>query len=165
MTAPAGWTPVTAGSTSTGVKTKVWQSVATSTSHDSSVQVALSATAKMTVTLAAYSGTDSTSPVTNSAATGETVQQAAHTTPTLTTSASGGWVVSYWADNSTDTTSWALPAGQVSRAAVGGTNGGHITSVLSDRNGPLAVGTVGGLTATANSASAKAVMVTLVLGP
>jgi len=40
-----------------------------------------------------------------------------------------------------------------------------VSSVVTDLNGPLTVGTVGGYTATSNASSAKAMMATLVLAP
>jgi PKD repeat protein len=163
LTAPAGWTQVGSSPAGSADQTVIWQQVATASSAGSSVSVTLGATSKVTLVLAAYSGTKATLPVTGVAFRTETASTATHTTPTLTTSATGAWLLSYWSDVSADTSSWATQAGQVNRASVFGTGGAHVSSVLSDLGGPLTVGTVGGYTATSNSASAKATMATLVL--
>ncbi len=162
LAAPAGWTLVDSKAT-TQMQTQVWQQVATAASAGSVVSVTQADIAKVTLTLAAYSGTAATTPFAADAMSAETATTATHTTPTLSTALSGAWLVSYWADVSTDTSSWATQAGQVSRQTAFGTGGGHVSSVLSDLGGPLTVGTVGGYTATSNAASAKAIMVTLVL--
>ena len=164
MTAPAGWTLVDSGA-GTQIQTQIWQQVATGTSAGSSVSVNLVDLAKVSLVLTAYSGTSTTSPVAGHAVAAETTSGAGHTTPTLSTAVSGGWLVSYWSDVSTDTASFATPAGQATRASVFGAGGGHVSSVVTDLNGPLTVGTVGGYTATSNAASAKAMMATLVLAP
>jgi PKD repeat protein len=164
LTAPAGWTLVDSG-TGSQVQTRIWQQVATGASAGSSVSVNLADIAKVSLVLTAYSGTSTTSPVAEHAVSAETVSALGHTTPTVSTAVTGGWLVSYWSDVSTDTASFTTPAGQATRASIFGSGGGHVSSVVTDLNGPLTVGTVGGYTATSNAASAKAVMATLVLAP
>jgi hypothetical protein len=72
-------------------------------------------------------------------------------------------VVSYWADKSSATTGFTLPASVTGRQASCGTGTGHVCSVLADSGGPVPAGTYGGLTAVADSASASATMWTLLL--
>ena len=50
-----------------------------------------------------------------------------------------------------------------SRSTACGTGGGHICAVAADSNGPVTGNQYGGLTATADSAGAKAVMWTVLL--
>jgi PKD repeat protein len=161
-TAPAGWTQIgqtTAGST---VST-VWQRVAVGGDAGSSVKVTFSALAKSTVSLLAYSGTSTTTPVQALQGAGETVSRAGHTTPSLPVSDNRTWALSYWADNTSATTAWNLPSDVSSRSTVCGTGGGHICTAVADSNGPVGASSYGGLTATADSATAKAVMWTVLL--
>jgi hypothetical protein len=161
-TSPAGWQLV-GTTTSTRTTSTVWQRVATSGDAGSTVSVDYSALAKSTLSLFAYSGTSATSPVAAWQGVGETTAQAAHTTPTVPVAASGSWALSYWADNSSATTGWTLPGDVTSRGTVCGTGGGHVCAVAADSGGPVSSTSYGGLTATADSASGKAVMWTLVL--
>ena len=75
----------------------------------------------------------------------------------------GDWAVSYWADKSSATTAFTLPGEVTQRQAICGTSAGRICSVLADSNGAVPAGTYGGLTATANAASANATMWTILL--
>lgn len=120
--------------------------------------------AKISLMVAAYAGAAGTTPVVAHAGAAEPGTTTAHVTPTLSTAANGAWLLSYWADVTSSTTSWATPAGQSVRATLIGTGGGHPSAVLTDLGGPLTPGAVGGYTATADAASSKATMVTLVLG-
>jgi PKD repeat protein len=163
-TAPAGWTQV-GQTTSKSTTSTVWQRVATDTDVGSSVKVTYSAIAKSTLSLFAYSGTSTTTPVLGLQGAGETASQAGHTTPTVPITDNRTWALSYWADNSSATTTWNLPAGVTSRSAVCGAGGGHICAAAGDSNGPVTGNQYGGLTATADSTGAKAVMWTILLQP
>jgi hypothetical protein len=88
--------------------------------------------------------------------------RAGHTTPTVA-AAAGDWALSYWADKTSATTGFTLPAGVASRKAACGTSTGHVCSVLADSDGPVPAGTYGGLTATADSSSGNATMWTILL--
>jgi hypothetical protein len=123
------------------------------------VRFSMDAAAKYTLTLTAYSG-DMLAPQVLGAA--ETVQRAAHTTPTLP-SAAGDWAVSYWADKSSGTTAFTLPGGVAQRQAACGANAGRICSVLADSAASVSSGTYGGLVATADAASSNATMWTILL--
>ena len=57
----------------------------------------------------------------------ETVNRATHTTPGANVATAGSYVVSYWADKSSATTGWTLPAGQTQRSISLGTGTGRIT--------------------------------------
>ena len=107
-TAPAGWTQV-GQTTSGGTTSTVWQRVAVGGDAGSSVKVTYSALAKATVSLFAYTGTSATAPVLAAQGAGETVSRAGHTTPTVAVSDNRAWALSYWADNTSATTTWNLP--------------------------------------------------------
>ncbi len=163
---PTGWTLLgqqTSGSPDE--RTLLYEKVASSTDPGSSVAVTYAATTKIDLQLAAWSGVDNVNPVGAFASTGETVSRATHTTPGATVATDGSWVVSYWADKSSATTTWTLPAGQVQRGLSAGTSGGHISSELADTGTGLSAGAAPGVVATADSASSKATMWTVILDP
>ena len=72
-------------------------------------------------------------------------------------------MVSYWADKTSGTTGWTLPAGQTQRSLALGTGTGRITSIASDPNAAAAAGASAGVTATSTTSSRKATMWTVVL--
>jgi hypothetical protein len=158
---PAGWTLVDADST-TGVSTRIYSKAATATDAGSVVTVTASALNKMDLRLAAYANAGA---ISAHALAFDTTAKASHTTPTVTVTGTGSWVLSYWADKSSSTTEWTAPAGQTVRGSTIGTGTGRVTSLLTDGNGPAANGTAGGLSASTDVAGTKATMVTLVLAP
>ncbi|WP_237771459.1 PKD domain-containing protein [Kribbella sp. ALI-6-A] len=163
ITGPAGWTLVESVA-STNQVGRLWRRTATASDAGSTVQVVTSTLTKADATLLAYRGT-AADPISGSATGSETVSQAAHTTPTLSTSTVGGKLVSYWAEKSSATTTLTPPAGTTTRASSTGSGSGRITALTVDSNDPVVPGTVGGLTATADSASARALMFSVVLAP
>jgi hypothetical protein len=108
--------------------------------------------------LAAYSGVSATSPVAAFASAAETISRAQHTTPTVPPAAGGNVLLSYWTEKTSTGTAWTAPAGQAVRAEVQGSGSGRVNSLLTD-----GAGGSGGLTATSNAASNKAVMWSIVL--
>jgi PKD repeat protein len=163
VTGPAGWIQVQTAS-STNQNGRVWRKTATAGDAGTQVGVTTSALTKADATLVAYSGVSGTTPVAASAAGSETVAQATHTTPAVASSVAGARLVSYWGEKSSATTTLTPPAGMNLRAASTGSGSGRVTSLTGD-SGPYAPGTLGGLTATANSASARALMFSIVLAP
>jgi large repetitive protein len=163
---PAGWTVVGTRLSSTDTETILYTKVATAADAGRSQAVDFTATTKASLTLLAYDGTatDGTA-VEAFASAAETTNRAAHTTPGATVATAGSWVVSYWADKSSATTGWTLPAGQTQRSLSLGTGPGRITSVASDQNQPAATGASPARTATASASSGKATMWTVVLKP
>lgn len=156
---PSGWTSVGRRAT-TGMTTYVWTRTATATDAQSSVGPTLPAASKSALSVAAYRGIDSATPVAASASAVD-ASTASHTTPTLNAPANS-FVVSFWADKSPSTTDWVEPADTVNRVEVIGSGTGRISSLLADRNG-MQAGAVGGLTATTDAASSRGVMWTLAL--
>jgi PKD repeat protein len=162
-TPPAGWTLVStrvAGSGTGAVTTQVFQRVAVAGDAGDPVPVALSGQARVTLQLVAYSGTSAAGPVASvtSAAFGSGTS---HSTPTAT-AAPGDWVLSTWSDRQSAARTWAPPAGAQVRSNVPGVSGG-IASLMVDSGGPVAGGTVGGLTATVPTSSVRGTVVTIVI--
>ncbi|HEX5562733.1 MAG TPA: PKD domain-containing protein [Nocardioidaceae bacterium] len=168
-TDPVGWTKVgsrTMSSDASSGTSTVWQRIADDSDPGSTVTVQLSASSKAALTLVAYRGTSTTTPVTGASA-AETVSRASHTTPAVTNIPSGAWVVSYWADRSTSTTSWTAPPGEATRLTSFGAAGSTATidALVTDSGAQVAAGSRAGLTATADASTGKAAMWTLVLAP
>ncbi len=153
-----GWTLVDTA-TSGSMQTLVWSKVAVAGDAGRVVRFAMDAPAKYTLTVAAYSG-DMLAPVVVKAS--ESVLRSGHTTPTVTAGA-GDWAVSYWADKSSATTGFTLPAGVTGRQAICSANAGRVCSVLADSGAPVSAGPYGGLTATADASSSNATMWTILL--
>jgi hypothetical protein len=157
-TGVTGWALVDTATSGT-MQTNVYTKVAAVGDAGKTVRFSMDAAAKYTLTVAAYSG-DMLAPVVAKAS--ETIFRAGHSTPTVQAGA-GDWAVSYWADKSSATTGFALPAGVVQRQGVCGTNAGRVCSALADSGGPLTAGPYGNLTATADAGSAAATMWTILL--
>jgi PKD repeat protein len=160
-TPPAGWTQIETVNGS-GVVGRAWTRVATAADDGASVRVTSSAYAKSNIAVGAYRGTDATTPVAVSANRLDNGSGAAHTSPTVTAPAGGGWLVTYWSDKSNGTTSWNLPAGQSQRATASGSGSGTVSGVLADTNNAVS-GSVGGLTATANTTSSRGISFSVVV--
>ncbi|GGO70262.1 PKD domain-containing protein [Nonomuraea cavernae] len=158
-----GWTVVGTRDNG-GVLTKVWKKVAAPEDGGDPLSVTLSGLAKGDLTLVAYRGTGN-QVVAAHESVNETVTRAEHTTPAVAVTTPGSWVVSYWGEKSSATTTLAPPAGETVRSAQSGTGNGRITSLLTDSGAQVATGTRSGLTATADSASLRATMWSLVIAP
>jgi hypothetical protein len=162
-TAPAGWTQLATGG-STAVSTSVWQRVATAGDAGSSLAVTLSELTKSDVRLLAYSGTAAGSPF-SALVSADAALTTSHPAPTVTVSTPGSWVIWYWSDKSSaTTTSWTPPAGVIARSTAFGTGTTYISSLTGDLGTSSAIGTVPGLSATTDAAS-RGTGVTLVLTP
>jgi hypothetical protein len=120
------------------------------------------------VSMGIYSGVSSVSPV-QSGIEGSATNVFAHTAPDVTVPGDGAWVVSYWSDLSSATTSWEPPAGQVER--VDGTSyvdpltptTVRVSGLLTDDGAPTVAGVRSGLTAKASGKSTSATMASIVL--
>ena len=160
MAEPAGWTLVgNRSSPANELQTRVWTRVADATDAGKAVGVVtLGAPSKFTLTVAAYSGVDTASPVAASSSASETATTAAHTTPGVAAAQGGDWLLSYWMEKSSVATSWNAPGGQSVRSQAIGSGTGRVNSLLTDNTSGA-----GGITATANGTSNKAVMWSIVL--
>jgi PKD repeat protein len=144
--------------------TTAWTRVAQAGDVGTAVHVPLSGVAKYTLTVAAYSGVDTSSALTFARSTDLTSNDTARSTPDVTAPA-GSWVVSYWADKSSATTAWT-PAGSVTtRGATCAADGGRICSALADSAAAVPTGTYGHITASTDAPSDMATMWSFVLAP
>lgn len=165
-TVPAGWSLVKAvvPTSARPIGSWVWQKVAVTGDASVTVTVTPGATNKGSLSILAYRGTDTISPVSDSALVLETANQVAHTTPVLQSATPGGWVVSYWADKSSAVKGWTTSADQVTRASFTSASVGRIGTLLTD-DGQPAVGQVGGVTASGGDSELNAIMGTFLLRP
>lgn len=162
-TGPGTWTEL--GRTdSNNSETVVWWSVLSAADAGADIQVPLTRGRKIDISLLLYAGVDTANPIVGHAKTAETVEQAAHTTPTLSTSEQS-LVVSLWTDKTSSSSSWTPPAGQTVRRESHGNGGGRIGVLFTDPSTVAAPGTVGGLTATSGAADKAATMWTIALRP
>lgn len=158
FTDPTGWTVVgSRAGAREELQTRVWSRVAVAGDAGRAVPVGLGTTSKFAMAVSAYAGVDPSAPLAGAASASETAVTARHTTPPVPL---GGRLVSFWTDKSSTTTDWSAPSGQDVRAELIGSPSGQVSGLLTD--GP---GGTGALTATADSASGKAVMWSLSLNP
>ena len=161
-TGPAGWTQI--GSTSGGgTAGRAYSKVASATDAlaGATVRVVSSGYAKSQISIAAYRGTDATTPVAASAS-GQDGATASHTSPTVVAPAGNNWLVTYFADESSGTSGWTPPASQTLRNTLSHSGSGHMSGLVVDSNSNVS-GSTGGLTAVANSTSSRGVSFSVVL--
>ncbi|MCW4466160.1 PKD domain-containing protein [Glutamicibacter sp. MNS18] len=159
LTAPNGW-DTRADASTNGMNGAIYSKVATASDAGSTVTVSSSDFVRGSLVLSVYR--DATVDAASFAMQSETSSGSEHTTPVLNAQANS-WLVSYWADKTANTSTWQLPSGKVARETGAGTGAGHLSWMLADSNGSVSAGDAGGVVATANSASANAVMATVVL--
>ncbi len=158
-----GWTQVAQQLSSTVLQTTVFKRTATATDSGVVVHVPLTTSSAVALQLVDYRGVGTASVVTAGAADSAT---ATHIAPAVTVATGGSWVVNIWADKSSTTTAWTLPATVTGRDTVIGTGSGRVTVALADNGAPLASGTYPAQTATVTGgASGKGEMISLVLAP
>jgi hypothetical protein len=161
-TAPAGWTLVESTSNAaTDTTSALWTKVAEGADTGSTVTVTTEAMVKASLHLVAYSNAGT---ISARALSFHTTDRSARTTPMLLAATPGSTLVSYWADKSSDTTTWNVPAIAQLRDLSVGSGTGHITSALAD-SVSLSAGTTGGLTATADSSTVRGITWSIVIAP
>lgn len=161
ITPPSGWTKVDE-TTNGDFRSVVWQKTAGSADPGSEVSIPISDFTKADMLLAAYAGTGSPPVVTSVKATD--FAQSEHQIPAVTVTDAGDWVVWYWAEKSSSTTTWTPPAAGVQRALSVGSGGGRVSALLVDSGQGLPAGSHGPLTATTDMESGRGIMWALVLG-
>ena len=159
-----GWRLLAAESNGS-MSTHVWTRVASSGDAGSAITIAMSQQAKGNLVLSAYRGTSPVDPVVSFDGSLEVVSRADHTTPSIQVSDNRSWVVWYWAHEDAVTNALVPPAGVTVRASGTQTGSGRVTGLLADSDGPAAVGTVPGRTATAAAPTINATMWAIVLAP
>ncbi|MGL5825937.1 MAG: hypothetical protein ACRCYU_14170, partial [Nocardioides sp.] len=143
------------------MRTVVWTKSVTA-GDAPTVAVPLSGTAKHTTTLAAYTGVADAQPVFAAAA--DTANHSSRLAPAVTVP-DGAWVVSYWADKSSTTTTWTAGGAATARSSACAESTGRVCSLLADSGNPVPTGAYPGISASTNVASSKATTWSIVLAP
>jgi PKD repeat protein len=160
-TVPNGWTKIVQ-LTNSPLETTVLQRVATAGDAGSTVTVPLASSANVDLEFVDYAGVVGGTPT---FATATDSLTATHTTPPVSVTAGGSWVVSYWADRTSNNTAWSLPASIAVRGTGYGTGGGRVDAAVADSGSPLPSGQYPSLTASSGATSGKGDMVSIVLPP
>ena len=156
----ASWTQVSSVSGSSKTST-VWVKRATASDLGSTITITNAAYKKALLGLGVYSGVAATSPV-RAVSSATDSSRASHTSPTVT-AGSGDWVLTYYVDFSSTTTSWSSPGGTTTRDSSTQTGSGRYASLWVDSGAPVPGGSYGGLTASSNAASSRAFAWTMAL--
>nr|WP_246280451.1 PKD domain-containing protein [Nocardioides daedukensis] len=157
---PSGWTLVDSR-TASGMESHVWTRRATGADAGTTVTIPTTF-GKTVLVLAAYRGVDGASPVAAIASTTDT--GTSHTSATVN-APENAWVLQFWSDKSSGTTTWNLPGTIAERERSIGSGSGRKSAVLADSNGGVAAGVRGGVTATTDAWSGRAISWTLALRP
>jgi PKD repeat protein len=137
FTGPAGWTLVdSVTSSGNGMISSVWTKAATAGDAGTQIAVTTTETTKITLQVAAYSGTSGIAARANQV---DSVASTTHSTPPIQVATAGSTVINYWADKSNDNTGWTLPAGVTGRVQTVGPGNGRITAVIADTQGVAAM--------------------------
>jgi len=157
----AGWTQIGSTFTNVSISSSAWVKRLDAGDPGSTVTVTSPTASKATFSLATYDGV-ATNAVDSFAVAGD-AGGVSHTTPTVTAGA-GDWVASWWTDKSTAVASWTAPAAVTKRneGYDSGTSGRY-SELIGDSGGPVSAGSYGGLTATTDASSDKAIMWTIAL--
>ena len=160
QSAPAGWSQVAQQASST-MLTTIWQKQATGADAGSSVSVTLDASTKVDLQVLAYSAAGPVSVAQTAGIAGGTT----HTAPSAAVTTSGSWVLRYWADKSSSTTSWTAPSDVTTRTTSFGSGTGYITALVADSGSGVATGPTGTAVASTNAVSGRDVTATIVVPP
>lgn len=162
ITDPQGWQPLDTRDGGS-LRTRVWHKVATTSDAGATVTVALGASIKGNLMVAAYRGAKADPPAfASEAATANTTTRA---TPMVSVASPGSWAVSYWAHRDSTSTMLTPESTVQTRNSGTQTGGGRVTTLVADSAAPVAVGPYGGALATAESPSANGAAWTIVLAP
>ena len=165
MDGPAGvtgWTTVGTYANST-LTTVVYEKALAAGDVGSSATFTSTSYDHASANLAVYSGVSASSPIGSFAESLDTATPT-HKTPTITATA-GEWVLSVWADRSTATRTYSLPATVKSRDVAPDSGTLTMQSAIADSNGSVSAGSYGGLTATTDSKTDRSVNWTIALNP
>lgn len=112
-----------------------------------------------------YEGLDQAAPIHQNNETTETVYRLTHTTPNVTTSTAGCWIVSAVFDVSSATSAWSPPGGEAVRQFGFCVKGNASTGIITDDGVAHSASTYGSKVFTSNAKTKFATMHTLALKP
>lgn len=160
----AGWTQVGSPITNVTIRSTAWTRTVVAGDPGSTITLTGSKSERLALSLSVYSGVSTSDPV-DAFAQSVDPGGTSHTTPNVTASA-GDWVVSLWTDKSSAVSAWSVPSSLTERDTATDTGaGGRMSFAAADSAGPVASGSYGGMTATTNASSDKAIMWSIALTP
>ncbi|MFV0460226.1 MAG: PKD domain-containing protein [Actinomycetales bacterium] len=154
-----GWVQLGSATQGSSLRSTVWSKVIEPGEPGSPVTFTEPGTVKFSLTMGVWSGTGSATPVAVSR--GSSDDTTTRYTPTVPAS-DGDWVVSYWSDKSSSTTSWTADPAAATRTAACGTGGGRVCSLMAD-TGQKVLQSYGEVPASTDSASHTALMWSIAL--
>nr|WP_278249646.1 PKD domain-containing protein [Nocardioides sp. IC4_145] len=160
----AAWTEIESRN-GNSIAGRVWTKTATSADAGSTVTVTTASAAKSVMSVAAYRSSGGLAEVTASEIGGSNLTGTSHTTPAVTVADSGSWLVSAWAEESSVDQTWTLPASTTRRTSGAYTGTGKVSMVLGDSDGPVALGTAAGRTATTSASAGRSMLFSVVVTP
>jgi PKD repeat protein len=161
---PSGWTLIESVD-GNGVRGRAWSRTATQGIVGTNVTVTMSAAVKAVLSVAAYRSTIGSPTVSDSAGSVTNSSASSHTTPSVDVAGANSWLVSYWGEKSSVTTTWTLPADTTSRTTATATGSGKVSAILGDSNAAVETGTATGRTATTSPAVSRSVRFSVVVRP
>lgn len=167
LTAPSGWTSIApAIDDQAQVAAQLFWKIASGGDAGSGVPVVISAVGNLTALLSCYFNVNNVSPINAYAGLAEgTTNVLAHASPSVTSTVQNTRIVSVVFDKANPvSTSWTPPSGTTLRAASFNASNPGVTGVCGDDT-LMAVGASGTRSWTADSATARAVMWSIVLRP
>ena len=161
---PSGWTVVESVD-GNGIRGRAWTRTATTGIVGTNVTVTASAAVKAVLSLAAYRSSIGSPTISASASSVVNTSASSHTTPSVNVAGANSWLVNYWGEKSSVTTTWTLPDNTTSRTTAAATGSGKVSAVVGDSNAAVPTGTAAGRTATTSAAVSRAVMFSVVVQP
>jgi large repetitive protein len=164
VSTPSGWTQIESVD-GNGIRGRAWTRTATAGIVGTNVTVTASAAVKAVLSVAAYRSSIGSATVSASESRVVNTSASSHTAPSVDVAGANSWLVNYWGEKSSATTTWTLPDNATSRTTAAATGSGKVSAVLGDSNAAVPTGTADGRTATTSAAASRAVMLSIVVQP
>jgi large repetitive protein len=164
VTTPSGWSVVESRD-GDGIRGRVWTRTATTGIIGTNVTVTASGATKAVLSLAAYRSTIGSPTISASASNVVNSSASSHTTPSVDVAGANSWLVNYWGEKSSVTTTWTLPGNTTSRTTAAATGSGKVSAVVGDSNAAVGTGTAAGRTATTSAAASRGFTASIVVQP
>ena len=144
-----------------GIRGRLWTKEATATDAGTDLTVTSSAYVKSVMTVVAYRSDGAAAVASAGSATSATTSS--HTTPPVPVDHTNSWLVSYWSEKSSTTSTWSTPTGVTPRASAATTGNGKVSAVVGDSAGAVPSGTAPGRTAITSAAASRDLMFSVVV--
>lgn len=169
VTTPSGFTLVDSlMDAGPNIQTRIWQKVAAGTESGSIAPNYGGVGIKWGLAMIAYSGTDTTSPIQTDTITPLTTAGTSRTSPTVTATGAGCWIIEFAVDRGTHVTgnTWTVPGALSVRAAnLLTTGGGSVNLSVADSASTVSAGSNGGHTWTSSLSTSNVNIGSIVLAP